>query len=391
MTSSLECCDCSICGMPLDEMCYLDDDGQAPTRWYDELWKQDNVVLSGPHWCRFHDVPGPRTVTDDSVSCDAVDDRSTKYSPSVSFRHKLGSVVPQNEDPTLPGEAGYYIAIHSACLRIANLVMKRSPQAHIRSLADLWSTLERRCTKTGNTPLPTWPGVMDGPFLPSIPEGPPESRPSSGPVKLGTSRYFVHPWALGAREMDSENEEETFGDAWWKADPEYIPGLTAGLFANIEERGHAQDASSAFMERFDTCPREIKDHILGFVLCQRMPLECNYVLDQRYWRELFVQIPFLWDLDLAMVNSKLLPSGEDARAGSLGLDWEKLTRQVMTPVEVYKQIEPPLPRPYSQIGLDIPRGFQNRRRIWQILEEMYPNDVRVDGTENRWATQRYKK
>lgn len=200
--------------MRLDEMCYRDDDGQAPTRWYDKLWKQANVVLSGPHWCRFHDVSGPRTVTDDSVSYDAVDDTSVRAFPSVSFRHKPGFVVPQNEDPTLPGEVGYYIAIHSACFRIANLVMKRSLQAQIRSLADLWSTLERRCTKTGNTPLPKWPGITSGPFIPWIPEAPPESRPSSGPVELGTRRYFVHPWALGGQEVDLDDEESLFGDAW---------------------------------------------------------------------------------------------------------------------------------------------------------------------------------
>lgn len=33
---------------------------------------------------------------------------------------------------------------------------------------------------------------------------------------------------------------------------------------------------------------------------------------------------------------------------------------------------------YKRVGLKcIPHGLNNRRRIWQILEEMRPNDVRV--------------
>jgi hypothetical protein len=31
---------------------------------------------------------------------------------------------------------------------------------------------------------------------------------------------------------------------------------------------------------------------------------------------------------------------------------------------------------YGRVGLgDPPKGLNNRRRIWQILEDMYPNDV----------------
>lgn len=62
-------------------------------------------------------------------------------------------------------------------------------------------------------------------------------------------------------------------------------------------------------------------------------------------------------------------------------NWEKLTRQVMSS---------PHPSPpdaasyrkegiwsYEEVGLDVPGGFTNRRRIWQILEDMRPNDVQV--------------
>jgi hypothetical protein len=215
---SLERCDCTICGIQLDPMSYRDpDDGQAPTNWYPELWKQDNVVLSGPHSCRHHKGPSYETVPDKAVTCEAAEAYSSKTLPAMYFRFKPGFVVPQSEDHTLgAADEGYYIAVHVACLRLAETVIGRSPDAHIHSLGQLWHSLERRCTKTGQAQLSSWPGHVDGPFLPSIPEDPPQDRPASGPVKLGLSRYFVNSWlVLGTgHSLDDWEEEVSPGDPW---------------------------------------------------------------------------------------------------------------------------------------------------------------------------------
>jgi hypothetical protein len=32
---------------------------------------------------------------------------------------------------------------------------------------------------------------------------------------------------------------------------------------------------------------------------------------------------------------------------------------------------------YRQVGLVVPAGLKNRRRIWQALEEMFPDDMEV--------------
>jgi hypothetical protein len=93
----------------------------------------------------------------------------------------------------------------------------------------------------------------------------------------------------------------------------------------------------------------------------------------------FLQVPFLWDLDLAMIEVKLSVNTANSQIVAKQYDWEKLTRQVLTPVDVVDpDLQPALPGSYARVGLVVPHGFQNRRRIWQIVEEMYPNDVRMD-------------
>ncbi|KAH7272942.1 hypothetical protein B0J15DRAFT_543528 [Fusarium solani] len=320
---SLERCDCTICGIQLDPMSYRDpDDGQAPTNWYPELWKQDNVVLSGPHSCRHHKGPSYETVPDKAVTCDAAEAYSSKALPAMYFRFKPGFVVPQSEDHTLgAADEWYYIAVNVACLRLAETVIGRSPDAHIHSLGQLWHSLERRCTKTGQAQLSSWPGHVDGPFLPS---------------------------------------------------------LTSSLLSNLEECGQSPKPNFDFSAKFDAIPREVKDKILGLVLRQPLPLQCTYFIDQPYWKDLLLQVPFPRDLDLAEINASL--RGQDGTRQEW--NWEKITRQAMTPVDVVdNDIEPPLPGSYRRAGLHVPRGLQNRRRIWQILEEMSPNDVQSVNTQ----------
>lgn len=55
-------------------------------------------------------------------------------------------------------------------------------------------------------------------------------------------------------------------------------------------------------------------------------------------------------------------------------NWEKLTRQVMTRVQwpAYgaSSDDDEIVWDYSKAGLQVPAGLTNRRRIWQILQDM---------------------
>ena len=64
-------------------------------------------------------------------------------------------------------------------------------------------------------------------------------------------------------------------------------------------------------------------------------------------------------------------------------DWEQLVRRLMArPI----QVDPPpldylMPTPwnYGKAGLELPQGLTNRRRIWQIVDDMDPKEL--DGWE----------
>lgn len=99
-------------------------------------------------------------------------------------------------------------------------------------------------------------------------------------------------------------------------------------------------------------------------------------MPQRHWKQAFDEISFLWDLNEDILNEKI----REAESAGTEWDWEKITRQLMTPVTMVggtSQFDPE-PWNYDQVGLDVPHGLNNRRRIWQILEEMYPNDVGLE-------------
>lgn len=95
------------------------------------------------------------------------------------------------------------------------------------------------------------------------------------------------------------------------------------------------------------------------------------MIPQSYWKDLFLRIPFLWDIDTQTVND---------RASLLEWNWEKLTRQLMCPVTMTDEEDKsnPVAWNYKHVGLSVPSGLNNRRRIWQILEDMYPHDVGTD-------------
>ncbi|CAG7564519.1 unnamed protein product [Fusarium equiseti] len=204
----------------------------------------------------------------------------------------------------------YFMALHGPCLRIAKRAMQLSHTAHVRTLGDLWLTLERRTENVIKLQDGLIP-ILD-PFIPAIPEDSPKSRSVTGPVKLGLSRYFVDPKRVLGAVDDRGWEEDAHGppltDRWvyghWNADPECVPILTHSPLSNLDEYEPTPNPLSSFKDHLEALPQEIKDRILQF-LPYDMPLECTYLLDQSHWCALFLQIPFLWDLNVTMVHAKL--------------------------------------------------------------------------------------
>ncbi|KAH7005240.1 hypothetical protein EDB82DRAFT_533477 [Fusarium venenatum] len=277
-TYSVSCCDCTICGIKLDEVdpYGLDDEIYAEP----ELWKQDNVVLSS--LCCFK-RPNPfSTISDDSIGCGPVfEDTNEKGTPSrVVLRldtARFDWIEPQrpNWNSTSRDINLYFIALHAPCLH------------------------------------------------------PPTPRPATGPVKLGLSRYFVDPKrVLGAVDDDDWGEDvhgPPLTDRWWNSDLEHIRDLTHSLLSNLDEYEATSNPLPSFKHHLEALPQEIKEHILQFMPYD-IPLQCTYLLDQSYWCTLLWQIPFPWDLDLAMVHAKLSGDSSDGQKVAKQYDWEKPTR-----------------------------------------------------------------
>ncbi|KAF5538996.1 hypothetical protein FPHYL_12372 [Fusarium phyllophilum] len=260
-------------------------------------------------------------------------------------------------------EGMMFVGLHAACKDLANRVMKTSYKASVRSVGDLWLTLERRCAKHMFW-HPTL-GVPNSHFTPGVPE----NRPSL-PFSVGLGRYFVP-----SRTIRYGN----YGDDWWDENPITIPNLSTLLIANLKPEenvsGRLPKNLIGFKKRFGCLPQELKDLTCSFLHRDQLPLECTYIMPQSMWKQVFFQVPFLWDLDTKEIHDK-------TSAGDLNTqnwDWEKITRQVMSPAEIprYGVIgDDSGAWSFDKVGLKVPGGFTNRRRIWQILEEMYPNDVR---------------
>ncbi|KAF5609661.1 uncharacterized protein FSUBG_3868 [Fusarium subglutinans] len=254
-----------------------------------------------------------------------------------------------------------YVGIHSACEDLANRVMRTSLCLKVNSIGDLWFTLERRCARVVNQD-PCKAGMH---FTPPIPN----SQPGQ-PFSVGFERYYI----------PSHNIYRCgdHWDGWWDEDPVAIPDLSILLIQNLAPAGDAvhrlPNNLNKFRKHVESLPQEVKDLICSFVAQAPLHLECNYIMPQSMWRQVLLQVPFLWDLDAQAVHDKAVSRDSE----SLQWDWEKITRQIMSPAEISPSEALEDDKgiwSFDKLGLSVPGGFTNRRRIWQILEEMLPNDV----------------
>ncbi|KAH7182407.1 uncharacterized protein B0J16DRAFT_373045 [Fusarium flagelliforme] len=281
---------CTICGMLLDRDC---------------------IVLSGPHWPQ----DNARTVSDKEV---------TRYTAITQSCYGEIHILPDNEQiyPQQTTDENHdhigdgapakmYHGIHPACEDLANRVIKTSPNAKISGIGDLFLTLERRCASYQWSTLEQRLGPRDNNYVPPIFNEEKNALTCDG--------YYV-----------PRNCIDQWGDewaGWWDENPVNIPDLTTRLISNLEKA--PQSSSSHHLQKsMEATPNEINDHIRNFVQGP-FPLECTYIMPQSQWAEIFFHIPFLWDLDMETIYEKV---GGSNKEDLEKWNWEKLTRQIMSPV-----------------------------------------------------------
>ncbi|KAH7268019.1 hypothetical protein B0J15DRAFT_486333 [Fusarium solani] len=348
---------CSICGYQMYGRTRYE---SGPIAWEPSLWQKTVVALIGPHEQYY------RRPEDDPLSVPIIAHAASPCDGAMGYLrlYHSGRKVHlqrqfQSEDlfPNGPTGLHWCLGVHEACLTMASLVMKTSPTSQLRSLRDLWVTLDRRCEVTVRAR--TGPSFFH--WLPLIPL---PKRPDEARRRWGT--YYIPDYHPGSYYN------------WWLDDPLVIPDLTSRLLSNLQlVRPHTAHPGS-LQTNLDSLPQELRDRIISLLLEGTIGLGCTGMLPQSIWRELFVRIPFLWDLDKSLVAEFQDKDGKE-------WDWERLFRQVMARVQPLIIPEQGDTRAwnYDEVGLHVPPGFINRRRIWQLLEDMDPDEVEKYGLGER--------
>ncbi|KAH7192028.1 uncharacterized protein B0J16DRAFT_394133 [Fusarium flagelliforme] len=360
------CLICATCLPTVDP-----EEGLDPTAWTLFDWREDHLLLWGPTWPDH--VKAPLSMRN-SDEIDEIDETVIVYEAHVSGPvfatiSTSRSVVMQTEyvsgESLRARRSRVYLPVHAACYAMARKV-GAAPGSGITSLGDLWITLERRCREAISY------GRTGGFYIPSIPN----NRPGE-PIELNLGRYYIPPQAICPRFSSLAK----YGREWWTRDPLKIPDLTESLMSTLE-RAETPLADEGFSNRFDSLPPEIGNIVIeNLIACVpaegASSLECTYLIPQYRWKQALIQIPFLWDLENEIVERK----DQEASTGLFEWNWEKLARLILSEFPIFRKGEACGYKLYSQSGHDIlgqpivPPAFANRRRIWQILMDMYPNDV----------------
>ncbi|KAI1070223.1 hypothetical protein LB507_010249 [Fusarium sp. FIESC RH6] len=248
-------------------------------------------------------------------------------------------------------ESGHvYLGFHRACASIARQFVRRTKGYPVKSFADIWITLNGRYSKG--------PGGCGGDYAPQI------------PVKTKRGTYL---WTKEAAYYLGYSH----GTEWWDYDPFCVPNLTGRLLENLtsEESQPKPESSKS--------PEELADEIVSQIVAGEWS-SCGppTTLPQTSWKRILVRIPFLWDIDVEQIDQ--FPDIPETQQREW--NWERLVRGILCGpipegrsdcdrVECEKRSHSVWD--YSHVKLDLPPGLTNRRRIWQILEDMNPKELGV--------------
>lgn len=184
--------------------------------------------------------------------------------------------------------------------------------------------------------------------------------------------------------------------------------------------------ASKFGDRFFSLPAELRMSIIEHMSPIRdLPRITTSLLPQSWWRDSLIQgelLPWLWDLDRDVILAKdqeSCPSNTDSI--KFEWNWELLFRQLSRGIGFGIRADAPKGLPTKDVWFDdfleeiemkldydadnmwvstgyyddldhVPPGLHHRRRVWQLLEEMFVgdalNDCDLESIESRNAAKR---
>lgn len=159
-----------------------------------------------------------------------------------------------------------------------------------------------------------------------------------------------------------------------------MPDLTSRIVSNAETLvpKSAEPSVRAFHELFLSLPQELRDRVIMFMgSSEGLSTQCTGLLPQETWLNILLggrYLPFLWDLDVPAIEKFC----EAKASEGVEINWELLVRKLSMGVWInwkhHEILEAQLEL-FCYPNLDVPDGLRNRRRIWQLVEEMYVGDV----------------
>ncbi|KAL6866509.1 hypothetical protein ACO1O0_002620 [Amphichorda felina] len=181
----------------------------------------------------------------------------------------------------------------------------------------------------------------------------------------------------------------------WGTNPLEIEDLTNAILLSLQETPRQRPTN--LERRLFSLPPEIIDMILGTVNFRDLPRVTTGFLSQKVWLDKLKSgcLPWLWDLDYELIGAKArepCPGGEEYE-----WNWELLVRQlsrgvdfgIRTDVPTGTNPLEPIKKKGEVVRSDatfwettgyhndlqyVPPGLLNRRRIWQLLEELFVGD-----------------
>ncbi|KAK8021887.1 hypothetical protein PG990_007025 [Apiospora arundinis] len=270
-----------------------------------------------------------------------------------------------------PTPTTYGIVVHEACLDIAERAMRTSRRhLRVRSMRTLWKVLRARidvCDHSMMVDRPQWP-----------------TRYS---VVLDSHLYHMFLDPVPSVDEDWHEPFVSNDGDWLIEDPKTLMDLTDILLfkATMTASKAFEPATQAFRNRFLKLPAELQEHIILLLGSSGdLPLPCTRLLPQELWRDMLLGkkfLSFLYDIDEAAI---MLFVEERRERGEPDVDWESTVRSLSRGLRSFgnvsrdlwetKDINPP--QPFHRHN-----GLRNRRRIWQLAEEMFVGDLLPLGGE----------
>ncbi|KAF2998077.1 hypothetical protein E8E14_001951 [Neopestalotiopsis sp. 37M] len=347
---------CSICGGPLRPPTQFDG-----TQWTAGIeWQTKVVLLSDPvkefEILEQHYKAGKRKNIAEmhlDIDQDIRQDAATATWSNTCVVTESGEEYPPNwlagfDEFGTAYPIPYSIGVHEACVEVAMRVMRKSQNnVRVRSLRTLWRVLRTRYDARDNEYM----GTVE----------------SAGPQYVVMDNGYYMPL----------NFADDFSVV---IDPLNIPSLTSQIISNAEtlQPSSVNQGAKAFSESFLALPQELQDRIVMFMGCfEGLSSKCTGLLPQETWRHILLDgryLPFLWDLDVSAIEtfcSSLAARGTE-------INWEllvrKLSKGVWTNWRHHETLEADLEL-FCYSNMNVPNGLRNRRRIWQLVEEMFVGDV----------------